>query len=148
MLIKNGYLYSYQLTYADDSDELVWKDENEPSEIEETNLKYLIPTTVGSLIDSANYIDDPEYGYKYEDFRYNENADLYTTNRSSYASGESDVLLQLAFNEGKLVYANELKVSLWEGDIDTEIMYFQNEYAVTYGHQDIVIPDELAALIP
>ena len=145
--IKNGQLLMYQLTYADDSTDLVWQEECEPQDTEETVLRAMIPTLVGTLIDCTNYPDDEESIYRYENFRYDEGSKIYTTNKSTYEQGASEVMTQLSFDANKLVWANELRVSIWDMDNIKEVVYFQNEYSVQYNNVEIVIPAELEALL-
>ena len=144
--IKNGQLLRYEYVNDFETNGYMWKEEYEPEETEEVDLRDWIPTTVGSLIYGAKDPTSEDCYYKYEDFRYNEGSDLYTTNKSETAFTQINVMMQLSIKGGKLVYINELNVGIW--GTTTDLMYSQDEYSIDYTSQVIDVPAELAALIP
>ena len=113
--IKNGQLLRYEYVNDFETNGYMWKEEYEPEETEEVDLRNWIPTTVGSLIYGAKDPTSEDCYYKYEDFRYNEGSDLYTTNKSETAFTQINVMMQLSIKGGKLVYINELNVEHYHG---------------------------------
>ena len=142
VFIHNGMIYMYGIGFDDETSQEIWELENEPGDIEQTNIMTFIPTTIGLMI-------DPDCRRPYSDFRYNAGADLYTTNNYDYTQGSAEIVLHLSFKEYKLVWAEEIHTMITpDSNGVNEITYFDDEYNIQYGHEDIVIPDELAAVLP
>ena len=142
ILIKDGFIYTFGIGFDDETLEEIWVNESEPTETEETNIMRFIPTSIGLMI-------DPDCRRPYTDFRYNASADLYSTNKYDHSHGSATIVFHLSFKESKLVWAEEINATIAQDSNGVnEIMYFEEEYNIQYGHEDIVIPDELAALLP